>query len=512
MNKVALYLRKSRADEEAEKQGEGETLIKHKKALLKTAQQLNLSIVKIYEEIVSGEFIDFRPEMKSLLEQVKAGVYDAVLVMDVDRLGRGNMQEQGLILDTFRNSKTKIITPRKTYDLSNEFDEEYSEFEAFMARKELKIITRRLQGGRVRAVEEGNYIGTRPPYGYSIKYDNNGGRILAPDLEQAEVVRLIFELYTTKSMGSSKISRELNKLGYLSYTGKSWEPSAVINILKNAVYIGRVQWKKKEQKKSKIAGKQRDTRTRPVEEWIDAKGKHEAIVSEDTYNLAQDRLKSKYHSPYQIEDGKMKITTTLAGLIKCADCGATMVYRPYIKSLPHIRCNTQLCTNRSSRYEYVERELLRSLEEWLHDFKLEWNAESSRAEIDFNKIKIGSLSKLNRELKELQDQKNKLFDLLERGIYSEELFINRSANIEERITQAEYKILELKNEIEEDTKRRNIRNEIIPKVEHVIQTYKKARDNLIKNNILKSIMHHAVYKKERHQRNDQFSLFIKFKF
>ena len=54
--------------------------------------------------------------------------------MDLDRLGRGDMKDQGIILETFKESKTKIITPRKTYDLTDEFDEEYSEFEAFMAR------------------------------------------------------------------------------------------------------------------------------------------------------------------------------------------------------------------------------------------------------------------------------------------------------------------------------------------------------------------------------------------
>ena len=139
--KVAIYLRKSRQDEEAEKRGEHETLSRHRSTLLKLAKEKNLNIIEIKEEVLSGESISYRPKMLELLDEVKRGLYDAVLVMDIDRLGRGNMQDQGLILDTFKQSRTKIITPRKTYDLSNEFDEEYSEFEAFMARKELKLIT-----------------------------------------------------------------------------------------------------------------------------------------------------------------------------------------------------------------------------------------------------------------------------------------------------------------------------------------------------------------------------------
>ena len=53
---------------------------------------------------------------------------------------------------------------------TNKWDEEYSEFEAFMARKELKIINRRMQRGRIKSIEEGNFIATNPPFGYKIEY------------------------------------------------------------------------------------------------------------------------------------------------------------------------------------------------------------------------------------------------------------------------------------------------------------------------------------------------------
>src|SRR5690625_1681018 len=193
MERVALFRAKSRADIEAEERGEGETLAKHKKALLKIAQEKKLNIIRIREEIASGEGLTHRPQMLELLREVEDKKYDAVLVMDMDRLGRGNMQEQGLILEALRHSETKIITPRKTYDRTDEWDEEYTEFETFMARRELKLITRRMQGGRVRSVEEGNYIGTRPPYGYIIK-ETDSGRTLEPHPDQSPVVRLIFDL------------------------------------------------------------------------------------------------------------------------------------------------------------------------------------------------------------------------------------------------------------------------------------------------------------------------------
>lgn len=87
-NRTAMYLRKSRADMEAEARGEGETLEKHKKHLLEYAKNNNLNIVKIRKEIVSGEHLFNRPEMMRLLQEVREKKYDSVLVIDIERLGR----------------------------------------------------------------------------------------------------------------------------------------------------------------------------------------------------------------------------------------------------------------------------------------------------------------------------------------------------------------------------------------------------------------------------------------
>src|SRR5690606_9288584 len=285
------------------------------------AKQKKMNVLKVYEEIASEESIAHRPEMIKLLDNVTRGLYDAVLVVDIDRLGRGNMQDQGVILDTFKQSKTKIITPRKVYDLENEFDEEYSEFEAFMARKELKIINRRLQSGRVRSVKDGNYIGTRPPYGYQIKKDQNG-RYLVPDPDQAPVVKMIFDWYTNQRLGSTKIANRLNQLGYLSYTGKFWDTDSVRIILMNPVDVGKVTWRKK--KYQPIGPKKRKTKQRPRDEWIVADGKHVPLIDVETFKEAQEIMKKRSHPPY-----KDRVRNPLAGLVFCAKCGYSMVYRPY---------------------------------------------------------------------------------------------------------------------------------------------------------------------------------------
>ena len=79
----AIYLRKSRVDEDAELRGEGETLARHEHALLDLARRRGYPIARIYKEIVSGESVANRPQMQLLLADVSAGKYAGVLCMEL---------------------------------------------------------------------------------------------------------------------------------------------------------------------------------------------------------------------------------------------------------------------------------------------------------------------------------------------------------------------------------------------------------------------------------------------
>jgi len=127
----AIYLRKSREDIESEKYGEGETLARHEKILTTLAEKRNLHISKIYREVVSGETISERKEMQKLLKDVENEKWTGVLVVEVERLARGDTADQGRVAKAFKYSHTKIITPVKTYDPDNEFDEEYHKLASY---------------------------------------------------------------------------------------------------------------------------------------------------------------------------------------------------------------------------------------------------------------------------------------------------------------------------------------------------------------------------------------------
>ena len=499
--KVAIYLRKSRQDEEAEKRGEHETLSRHRSTLFKLAKEQNLNIVEVKEELISGESISYRPKMLELLEEVKQGLYDAVLVMDIDRLGRGNMQDQGLILDTFKQSKTKIITPRKVYDLSNEFDEEYSEFEAFMARKELKLITRRMQRGRIKSVEEGKCISSNAPFGYKFEFEGKN-RFLVVDDEKANIVKIIFDMYL-EGLGAYKIANYLNSLGYKTSTGRDWYEKGIRDIIKNKAYCGYIVWNKVERK--------RNSSRRSPEKQIESLGLHEPIISEDIWNKAQEMRTKRSISP--VHDNK-KLTNPLAGLVKCKLCGATLTASSSTyggKKVKFLSCKT--CYKVAAvKLDVFESEVLNSLDSILNTYKLYLNDDIESFD-DSSKLNtyLNLLKQLEKESVTLIKQKEKLHDLLEKGIYDIDTYLDRSKVLAEKIENNKNSIDKVKNDIEYESTHSIDISEVVPKLENLLELYTKTNDAAEKNQLLKTVIDSIIYHKEKKQRNGKFEIDINFK-
>lgn len=503
MEKVCMYLRKSRADIEAEAQGAGETLAKHRQYLTRYAHENKLNMISIKEEIVSGESLVHRPAMLALLQEVEAGCYDAVLCMDMDRLGRGNMQEQGLILETFKKSATKIITPRKVYDLQDEFDEEYSEFEAFMARKELKIINRRLQRGRLRSVEEGNYLSPIPPFGYDICHRDKV-RTLMPNNEQAMVVKVIFDWYTNHQLGANKIAAKLSNIGYRSSTGKAWSSSAVLNILKNPIYIGKITWKKREIKKSTTPGKKKDAKLRLKKDWLITQGHHPPLVADEIFEKAQRILQGRRHVSFS---DKHPIVNPLAGLIRCGVCGASMSLRTYKNKEAQLMCSHH-CNNKSSKLVYVENRLIEGLKLWLNEYTLQLDRMSFLDDHtkEENGLHNNIMKTIGSNLRNLQSQKDNLYELVERGIYDAQTFKARMDYLTTKINDMETVFLAAKIEFENHNSSKAVSLPI--EGSKLLDVYIQSQNIEKKNRFLKSILDYAVYFKEKHHRDDQFTMIL----
>lgn len=506
-----LYVRKSRADAEAEARGEGETLTRHINALLDLAKRRHLDITQIYREIVSGETIAARPVMQQLLSEVEHGLWDGVLVMEVERLARGDTVDQGIVAQTFKFSDTKIITPLKDYDPNNEFDEEYFEFGLFMSRREYKTINRRLQRGRIASVKEGKYIGSVSPYGYlRERLAGDKGYTLVPLPAEADIVRLIFQLYVKgeeqedgsyKRLGVSRIVRRLNDMRVPPRKSSHWSPATIRDILINPVYIGKVRWNWRKDSKKMVDGRVVISRPRSaIEDCVVVDGKHAPLVDNDTFALAQEYMTQNH--PHPVGE-RNKLQNPLAGLVVCAKCGKKMVRRPYNdrNQADTLLCADTACDNISAALHYVEERILQALHEWLSEYRLKWEiADNCVDNASTVALKEKALQRLTAEYSTLNKQLDNTHDLLEQGVYTTEQFLARSRKLSERIKKNEADRSALGADIAADKKREQGRKQIIPKVEKLLDVYDSLPSAKAKNDMLKEVLEKVVYLKTKNGR------------
>lgn len=497
-----LYLRKSRADAEAEMRGEGETLARHEKILLELGKNQKLNITQIHREVVSGDTIAARPVMQQLLYEVGQGMWAGVLVIEIERLARGDTIDQGIMAQAFKYSNTKIITPVKTYDPNNEFDEEYFEFGLFMSRREYKTINRRLQRGRLASVKEGKYVGSVPPYGYErISLKDTSGFTLNPVPNEADVVRMIYEFYTKgevqpdgscRRIGVSLIARKLNSLHILPKKGANWVSASIRDILTNPIYMGKIRWNWRKEVKTISEGKVEVSRPRSDEATI-VEGLHPAIIDEKTFNTAQQFMAKNPPRPLR-EKGAVK--NPLAGLVMCGKCGKRMVRRPYAKKgqEPTLMCQDPHCDNVSSNLSVVERRVIDALRDWVTEYKVQWEASKPKQSNSIDSKKA-IMAKLNTKLDELNKQRDNIHDLLEKGIYSTEIFIERSKRLTHEIKQCEAAIATVQADIRIEYMRNESRKNIIPAVERLLEVYYELPSATAKNNMLSEVIEKIIYTK-----------------
>ena len=502
-DEYCMYLRKSRADMDAEARGEGETLERHRKALLELARHQKLNVTKEYPEVVTGETIAARPYMQQLLADVDQGKWAGVLVMEVERLARGDTIDQGIVAQAFKFSGTKIVTPVKTYDPVNEFDEEYFEFGLFMSRREYKTINRRLQAGKTASVKEGKAITNKPPYGYMRqKLEAEKGYYLVPHPDEADVVRLIYDWYVNgldingqhRRVGLCIIARKLNEIGIKPRHAEAWSQSTVQNILHNPAYIGKIRWNWRPQSKKMVDGKIITERPRAHGKVIVIDGMHEAIISDDFFSRAQEYISK---NPPQPVGANRKVLNPLSGLVVCGKCGRIMQRLVHKQSGPvTLLCQTPSCDNPSSSLEAVERRVIDALAAWAADYKLKLGTD---IEMDITSDIIfaqKALARVDGDLVDLEKQKGSLHDLLERGVYDTETYMSRSAVIAERIAAAKKEKDRLCNVISTAQAVELGRFQFVPKIEHLLQVYNEQQSPAIKNTMLKDILDKVIYTKD----------------
>lgn len=444
-----MYLRKSRADLELEAMGEGETLAKHKKMLYSLAAKHDIhpDQIVIYQEIVSGESLQDRPEALRLLDDVCARKYAGVLVVEVERLARGNTRDQGEVAEAFQLSDTKIITPVKVYDPNDEYDQEYFEFGLFMSRREYKTIRRRLESGKLESVLAGNYVLPQKVFGYNIEKKGRGDRYLVIDPEKAKLVQMMFDWYTEDGKSCGWIARQFTNMGIPTpYKRKEWEKATITDMLKNTHYIGMIPWGKYKTVKTKDPEtgliKKHRVRAKP-EEVRQIKGKHEAIISEEQFAKAQARFTKQL--PVNLD---VPIVNPLAGIIHCADCGKSMSWFNARdgRSIRFTHRESAICRKKSLPADLVLDALVEALKAYIADFEENMRNDTNAAERSRHAEMIRTME---AELEKLERKRRKLFDDYEDEVYSKDEFIERKQIYAQSIDALKEQIREAKANLPE---------------------------------------------------------------
>lgn len=496
---VALYLRKSRSDPEDESMEE--TLSRHKKTLLEFAKTNSLTIIDIYEEVVSGDGLFVRPQMIKLMSDIEADKFDGVLCMDIDRLGRVDTKDRGIILDTFKSHNTKIITPRKIYNLNDELDEFSTEIQMLFARQELKKITQRLQQGVKRTLMDGYHVG-EPPYGYKRIYIDKRPTLEINE-EEAKVIRKIFDMYVNQHIGSHIIAETLNSMGYRTRANAPFSRNTIRFYLQNPTYIGKIVWNRKKHIKKKTPTDKHRSELNPKSEWIISQGVHEPIIDEELFNAAQNIRKTRSHPPSFTGD----IKNPFAGIIRCANCGQLMSRQTSKKTGPRLLCVNNNC-NKSITIDKVEDAVYNSLKKSLEGFKLEIKSEKKQNTVN-TEIISDDIAAIKKQLSTLNNQKETLHDLLEQGVYTIDTFLRRSQILAANIS----KMNAMLNDKESELKKIGscaTKEKIIPTLENLVNNY-YTMSVLEKNLTIKKIIDAIFYKREKVSKQNNFEVSVVFK-
>ena len=404
---ILEYLRKSQSDDP--NLSVEEVLQKHEKILDDMAEQLlgrKIPIQNRFYEVVSGETIKGRPEIQKILRLIESPRYKAIMIVEPQRLTRGDLEDIGYMMKLLKHTNTLVITQTRVYDLRDEYDWDAFERELKRGNEYLEYYKKIQRRGRLLSVSQGNYLGSTPPYGYD-KISIMDGKRKCPTLkenkEQADVVRIIFDLFVNKDMGRRRIANYLDEMGIKPPSSEHWSSGSIREILTNVHNIGKVRWNWR--KWVTIVDEGQFIKTRPVTkigEYLVYEGRHEGIVPEELFNAAQEKLG---RMPRTKPDTKVR--NPFVSLMFCKKCGKAVIYKHAKKkdgtekSAPRIMCSDQgHCESGSCLYTEVLDRVCDILEQCIEDFEIRIQNDTG----DSAKLHARLIKNLEKKMADLKAQ------------------------------------------------------------------------------------------------------------
>lgn len=414
---ILIYLRKSRTDDPT--LTVEEVLAKHEQ-MLNDWVKINLPEAdgpvpesNRFREVVSGETLASRPAVQNMLRLIEQQQYKALLIVEPQRLSRGDLEDIGRLVKLLRYSNTIVITLQYTYDLRDERDRDLFERELKRGNEFLEYQKRIMMNGRLASARGGNFSANRAPYGYNRVAFKEGKRkchTLEPDPEKAPVVKMIFEMYS-EGLGASRICGRLEDLHIPGPGGGRWIPASVHKILGNEHYLGKIVWNKRAE--AKIVQDGEIVKTRPrAENYLVFEGKHPAIVSQELWDAVEAR-----RGLIPPNKKASNFVNVLAGLLYCSECGRVMIRRGYNhkqseeqRAAPRMMCQTRHCATASAFFDDVMAEVVKTLQSCIEEFEVQVD-QGVDDSIEVHRQMIERLEKRLQDLQELElrqwDEKTK---------------------------------------------------------------------------------------------------------
>jgi len=286
---------------------------------------------------VSGTTFE-RPNFQRMLQDAKSQKIHCVIVKDLSRLGRDVIDTGYYAEEVFPRLGLRLISIGDNYDSSVDNGVITLPFINLVNEAYVIDISRKTKSQTRQAMQDGIYVGGRPPYGY-MRAPNNHRKLIV-DTPAADTVRQIFA-YAMDGASTSEIARKLNALKIplpsaqksriATNSFRAWHATAVRKILDNEIYLGHLV-------QGKTTGRLKRQRTL-ANEWIRVYDTHEAIVSSDVFQavqaLKQNRSKRSPAISYS--------TNIYKGKIYCAHCG-NRLERTKQRDVYIFRCTTNRIT------------------------------------------------------------------------------------------------------------------------------------------------------------------------
>ena len=288
-------------------------------------------IVGEYEDAgKSGKSIEGRMQFRQMMEDVKSGKDNIsyVLVFKLSRFGR-NAADVLSTLQVMQDFGVNLICVEDGIDSSKDAGKLMISVLSAVAEIERENIRVQTMEGRIQKAREGKWNGGFAPYGYQLV---NGK--LEINEEEAVAIRTIYDQYVNTDIGSNGISKYLENHGIRKIqrqNGKNplFDAHLVRLILKNPVYCGKIAYGRR--KTEKVHGTRNEYHLVEQENFLLVDGLHEAIIPEDVWNAAQEKLIAQAKKYEHVNKGKNERTHLLSGIVKCPICGAGMYGNKSIK-------------------------------------------------------------------------------------------------------------------------------------------------------------------------------------